>query len=149
MCKNHGGACSSSEDIRRERWLSVVKQCISFLMISPLSQVKPHKYVKECEAAKSIVVEALRLLCDLDWDDHRTTDPSNRMSRPRVPHELLFVFGGWSGGTPTNLMEVYDTKADSWVVSKHHDVGKTWFFFFFFFSKTVKCSRTGPQHLAA
>lgn len=97
-------------------------------------QIKPHKYVKECEAAKSIVVEALRLLCDLDWDDQRNTDPSNRMSRPRVPHELLFVIGGWSGGTPTNLVEVYDTKADSWVVSKHYDGGK-------------QCTISGNVHL--
>lgn len=88
-----------------------------------IEKVKPHKYVKECEAAKSIVMEALRLLCDLNWDDQRPADPSNRMSRPRVPYELLFVVGGWSGGTPTNLVEVYDTKADSWVVSAHHDVG--------------------------
>ncbi|BFZ01679.1 hypothetical protein BsWGS_04717 [Bradybaena similaris] len=110
----------------RKQEIARLLSCIRLGIITTrtfIEKVKPHKYVKECEAAKSIVVEALRLLCDLDWDDQRTTDPSNRMSRPRVPHELLFVIGGWSGGTPTNLMEVYDTKADSWVVSRHHDVG--------------------------
>ncbi|KAK0055278.1 kelch-like protein 10 [Biomphalaria pfeifferi] len=114
-----------SPDTRKQEMARLL-MCIRLGIITTrtfIEKVKPHRYVKECEAAKSIVVEALRLLCDLDWDDQRTTDPSNRMSRPRVPHELLFVVGGWSGGTPTNLVEVYDTKADSWVVSKHHDVG--------------------------
>lgn len=110
----------------RKQEIAKLLNCIRLGIITTrtfIEKVKPHKYVKECESAKSIVVEALRLLCDLDWDDQRAADPSNRMSRPRVPHELLFVVGGWSGGTPTNLVEVYDTKADSWVVSRHHDVG--------------------------
>ena len=33
----------------------------------------------------------------------------------RVPHEILFAIGGWSGGSPTNFIETYDTRADRWV----------------------------------
>jgi len=110
----------------RKQEIARLLLCIRLGIMTPrifIEKVKPHKYVKECDASKAIVVEALRLLCDLDWDDQRATDPANRMSRPRVPCELLFVVGGWSGGSPTNLVEVYDTKADTWVVSQHHDVG--------------------------
>lgn len=37
------------------------------------------------------------------------------IARPRVPHEILFAIGGWSGGSPTNFIETYDTRADRWV----------------------------------
>lgn len=37
------------------------------------------------------------------------------IARPRVPHEVLFAIGGWSGGSPTNFIETYDTRADRWV----------------------------------
>jgi len=110
----------------RKHEIARLLMCIRLGIITTrtfIEKVKPHKYVKDCEQAKTIVMDALRLLCDLHWDEHRHNDPSNRMSRPRVPYELLFVVGGWSGGAPTNLVEVYDTKADSWVVSRHHDTG--------------------------
>ena len=37
------------------------------------------------------------------------------MSRPRLPHEILFAVGGWSGGSPTNSIEAYDARANCWV----------------------------------
>ncbi|XP_044267489.1 kelch-like protein 10 isoform X2 [Tribolium madens] len=37
------------------------------------------------------------------------------IARPRLPHEVLFAIGGWSGGSPTNYIETYDTRADRWV----------------------------------
>ena len=51
-------------------------------------------------------------------------DPTNPLARPRVPHELLFVVGGWSGGSPTNIVETYDTRADRWVVCETMDTGE-------------------------
>lgn len=41
--------------------------------------------------------------------------PTPEIARPRVPHEILFAIGGWSGGSPTNYIETYDTRADRWV----------------------------------
>lgn len=34
----------------------------------------------------------------------------NPLARPRIPHELLFVCGGWSGGSPTAAVEIYDVR---------------------------------------
>lgn len=48
---------------------------------------------------------------------------NNPIARPRVPHELLFVVGGWSGGSPTNIVETYDTRADRWIVCETMDTG--------------------------
>ncbi|CAG5102462.1 Similar to KLHL10: Kelch-like protein 10 (Homo sapiens) [Cotesia congregata] len=52
--------------------------------------------------------------------------PSNRTSekysRPRIPYEILFAVGGWSGGSPTSFIETYDTRADRWFLSVNTDV---------------------------
>lgn len=53
---------------------------------------------------------------------------SSPMATPRVPHEILFVIGGWSGGSPTNMVETYDTRADHWLVCKTPDRG--WLIYF-------------------
>lgn len=34
--------------------------------------------------------------------------------RPRIPHELLFVIGGWAKKVPTNYINIYDYKACLW-----------------------------------
>lgn len=34
---------------------------------------------------------------------------------PRLPHEVIFAIGGWSGGTSKGCIETYDTRADRWV----------------------------------
>lgn len=36
------------------------------------------------------------------------------LARPRYPAEVLFAIGGWSGGSPTSIIETYDTKSDRW-----------------------------------
>ena len=36
------------------------------------------------------------------------------LTRPRLPHEVLLAVGGWTG-SPTNLIEAYDSRADEWV----------------------------------
>ncbi|XP_057331107.1 kelch-like protein 10 [Microplitis mediator] len=43
-------------------------------------------------------------------------------SRPRIPYEILFAIGGWSGGSPTSFVETYDTRADRWFLSVNTDV---------------------------
>ena len=62
-----------------------------------VEKVKVHPYVKDSEACKPIVIETLKFLYDLDMDDDKDLDLSNPLARPRVPHEVLFVVGGWSG----------------------------------------------------
>ncbi|CAK9303911.1 unnamed protein product [Gordionus sp. m RMFG-2023] len=46
-------------------------------------------------------------------------DLANALAKPRLPHEIMFVIGGWSGGSPTNIVETYDTRADRWVKCTH------------------------------
>ncbi|KAM9309957.1 kelch-like protein 10 [Pholidichthys leucotaenia] len=34
--------------------------------------------------------------------------------RPRLPNAILFAIGGWSGRSPTNVIEAYDFQANHW-----------------------------------
>lgn len=51
----------------------------------------------------------------LIWSPRDGEVVTPEIARPRVPHEILFAIGGWSGGSPTNFIETYDTRADRWV----------------------------------
>lgn len=53
----------------------------------------------------------------------KTLELRKPFSRPRLPHELLFAFGGWSGGSPTPVVEVYDCRADRWTLLDCSDRG--------------------------
>lgn len=45
----------------------------------------------------------------------------DQMTRPRVPHEILFTVGGWTSGLPINFVETYDTRANRWFLSSQMD----------------------------
>ena len=78
--------------------------------------MKDHPLVTGNEACRPIIIETLRFLYDLEMITQRDGEvPTPEIARPRVPHEILFAIGGWSGGSPTNFIETYDTRADRWV----------------------------------
>lgn len=35
-------------------------------------------------------------------------------TRPRLPYSILFAIGGFSNASPTNIVETYDSRLDSW-----------------------------------
>lgn len=39
----------------------------------------------------------------------------------RIPHDIIFAIGGWSGGQARPYVEVYDTRADRWITLNNHD----------------------------
>ncbi|XP_033728458.1 kelch-like protein 10 [Pecten maximus] len=88
-----------------------------------VEKVKSHPYVKENDQCKPLVIETLKFLYDLDMDEDKDLDITNPLARPRVPHEVMFVVGGWSGGSPTNVVETYDMRADKWIVCDTGDEG--------------------------
>lgn len=34
--------------------------------------------------------------------------------RPRIPHDLIFIFGGYVGSSPCKLLETYDSRVNKW-----------------------------------
>lgn len=111
---------------RRRRYIARLLKTIRLGLLTTsyfVEKVKPHEYVKDSEQCRPIVIETLRFLYELDIDDRRDVDMSNPIARPRIPNEVIFVIGGWSGGAPTNMVETYDTRADRWVVCPVADTG--------------------------
>ena len=80
--------------------------------------------MRDNDACRPLVIETLKFLYDLDMDESKELDLSHPLARPRIPHDVLFVIGGWSGGSPTNVIETYDTRADRWVMCDSTDMGK-------------------------
>lgn len=44
----------------------------------------------------------------------RTLDVLRQTMRPRYPHRLVLVVGGWSRDSPTNVTEAYDPLTETW-----------------------------------
>ncbi|XP_048480622.1 kelch-like protein 10 isoform X2 [Plutella xylostella] len=81
-----------------------------------LENVKDHPYVTGNEGSRPIIIETLKFLYDLEMIAQRDGEVATpEIARPRVPHEVLFAIGGWSGGSPTAFIETYDTRADRWI----------------------------------
>ncbi|XP_021203924.1 kelch-like protein 10 isoform X7 [Bombyx mori] len=81
-----------------------------------LENVKDHPYVAGNEGSRPVIIETLKFLYDLEMIAQRDGEVATpEIARPRVPHEVLFAIGGWSGGSPTAFIETYDTRADRWI----------------------------------
>ncbi|GAB1606106.1 kelch-like protein 10 [Argonauta hians] len=83
-----------------------------------VEKVKVHPYIHDNKDCKSLVIEALKILYDLDINENNLMADNISIARPRVPNEIIFVFGGWSGRYATNLMETYDSRANRWMKCK-------------------------------
>ena len=81
------------------------------------------RYIESNDSCREIVIETLKFLWDLEVIDQKTEAMETPfLATPRIPNSILFAIGGWSVGSPTGLIEAYDTKADRWIqVSKYFD----------------------------
>lgn len=79
-----------------------------------VEKIKSHPYVWGNEECRPIIDDTLRYLNDVDEDEEIDLEVSKRMTRHRLPNDIVLLFGGWSGGGPTNAIEAYDTRADVW-----------------------------------
>jgi len=81
-----------------------------------LENVKNHPYIVGNQETRPVIIETLKVLMDVETiteQDGAVQTPE--CARPRIPHEVLFAIGGWSGGSPTTAIETYDTRADRWI----------------------------------
>lgn len=68
-------------------------------------------------SCRPIIIDTLKFLYDLETITTANGEVETpEVARPRIPHEIMFAIGGWSGGTPTNAIESYDTRADRWIM---------------------------------
>lgn len=73
--------------------------------------VRNNIFVAHNTACVPIIARVWTIMCG----PGRSRSISTELMRPRIPSAVLLVTGGWSSGGPTNAIEVYDTRAQSWV----------------------------------
>ncbi|XP_037933605.1 kelch-like protein 10 [Teleopsis dalmanni] len=83
-----------------------------------MDNIKDHPYTVDNEEAKPILLETCKFISNLHIPyrlpvNKRAKTP--HFALPRLPHEIMFAIGGWSGGTSKSVVETYDTRADRWV----------------------------------
>lgn len=79
-----------------------------------MNNIKRHEYIKDSNECKPIVLQTIHYT--YNFNGVEVDGPSSVISRPRLPYQLMFSIGGWSGGSPTSAIECYDTRADRWVL---------------------------------
>ncbi|UYV69012.1 KLHL10 [Cordylochernes scorpioides] len=108
----------------RSRYIVALMRCVRLGLLDSqyfIEEVKNHPYVVDNQACRPLVIETLKHLYDLEITTHRDGDVLiPEIARPRMPHDVLFVMGGWSGGSATSLIETYDCRTDRWM-KKHFD----------------------------
>ncbi|KAH9361328.1 hypothetical protein HPB48_006890 [Haemaphysalis longicornis] len=105
----------------RRGFLSRLLTLVRFLFGSnaDMQKVESEPLVRQDE-------EALEVLSVIGWAlDMVATDSANwrswpyladrRWLRPRIPKDIIFMFGGWSGG-PTNNLLTYNCRSRHWVL---------------------------------
>lgn len=113
---------------------------VGLISLSTLNnKIKSHPLVKENQDCRSIIEETVNIFYDLNnqqvkhWENFsevnkdmictpsKMSSVNHRFFRPRHAHETLFAFGGWSGGSATNILEAYDVRSDKWhTISTDH-----------------------------
>ncbi|NWH73949.1 KLH10 protein, partial [Piaya cayana] len=80
-----------------------------------MNNLRTHDYVKNNNECRGLIIDALAEMYHLNSRGPSYSNFSNLLSRPRLPHDILFCIGGWSRGRPTNVIETYDSRADKWI----------------------------------
>uniref|UniRef100_A0A667ZST3 Kelch like family member 10 n=1 Tax=Myripristis murdjan TaxID=586833 RepID=A0A667ZST3_9TELE len=78
-----------------------------------LNNVKNHVLVKNNPGCRLIIINALTAMVDNSGSNLNYKNP---VSCPRLPHAILLAIGGWCGGSATNVIEAYDSRADRWAI---------------------------------
>jgi kelch-like protein 10 len=86
------------------------------------TNVITHNYVVENEECYTITKDMLMLQCGIGAVSQESIQKSlPDYARARIPHDILFVIGGWIAGEPTNNIETYDTRLDRWMTIENID----------------------------
>ncbi|GAB6019992.1 Kelch-like protein 10, variant 3 [Chamberlinius hualienensis] len=72
-------------------------------------EIRKHHYVKRKEEeCREIIIQTL-----IQLEDFVGCLIPN-LCKSRLPHQMIFAVGGWSGGNPTETIETYDVRLDRW-----------------------------------
>lgn len=87
-----------------------------------VNNVKEHPYVKYNTDCNRTIMATLSFMSDLNTINvQEEFFKTPKMAIPRIPHDVIFAIGGWSGGQARQYVEVYDTRADRWISLPNND----------------------------
>uniref|UniRef100_A0A4W4GIG2 BTB domain-containing protein n=2 Tax=Electrophorus electricus TaxID=8005 RepID=A0A4W4GIG2_ELEEL len=102
----------------RMEHITILLPKVRMALITPdyiMNNVKDNAVVKDTEDCKPIIINALRIMNDLNTNGPSNSNFRNPLACPRLPYTILLAIGGWSADSPTNGIEAYDARADCWV----------------------------------
>ncbi|XP_054713868.1 kelch-like protein 10 [Uloborus diversus] len=81
--------------------------------------IQSHPFLVMNDDCLQILIQTSQLFLDMKNGDPRQpmVDLHHPFLRPRIPYEIIFVMGGWSAGSATNVVETYDVKCGRWFIS--------------------------------
>uniref|UniRef100_UPI00358FF260 kelch-like protein 10 n=1 Tax=Myxine glutinosa TaxID=7769 RepID=UPI00358FF260 len=97
---------------RKENFVKLLPK-VRLCLLDPsyfMSTVKSHEYVENSMECRQVIISAIQGIYNLT-----PTEMTTEMAHPRHPCSVLFAIGGWSGGSPTNVIACYDSRARIWV----------------------------------
>ncbi|XP_065216409.1 kelch-like protein 10 [Planococcus citri] len=81
-----------------------------------IQNVAQSTFVCDNDQCKSIIDSVNNFFRDcsrLQFINEEVQTP--KFAQPRIPHDIVFAVGGWSIGSPTAVVESYDSRADRWM----------------------------------
>lgn len=111
---------------QREQYMPKFLQLLRLGLLSAdffIDSVSSHHSVYKNIECEPWIREAWELLYQHERYGSVVVDCNHRLIRPRVPDQVMFVIGGWSGGSPVSYLETYDAHADRWYA--HPDLEDT------------------------
>ncbi|XP_077500847.1 uncharacterized protein LOC144111423 isoform X2 [Amblyomma americanum] len=110
---------TSADSPNRHRFLPSLLSAIRFGLckVSYLQEeVFPHPMLDDVDC-RAVLEPVHGLLDQMELHEgQRMINLTHPMLRPRIPRDVLFVIGGWSNGSATNLVESYDCRANRWLI---------------------------------
>ncbi|RNA32402.1 kelch 10, partial [Brachionus plicatilis] len=99
----------------REEHLKHLLKSVRFGFIDKkffIEKIRSNLLVQQSNEVIEFLNDCSRYL--IEYSNQRMANLSDIRMRPRIPHELLVVVGGWSSGSPTNSIETFDPQASIW-----------------------------------
>ncbi|XP_053476799.1 kelch-like protein 10 isoform X3 [Ictalurus furcatus] len=79
-----------------------------------LENIKTHPLVSSSLECQPIITRTMKTMFYINRVGHNTGCP-DPFARPRLPYSILFAISGFGGASPTNVVETYNSRMDSWM----------------------------------
>ncbi|XP_017273103.2 kelch-like protein 10 [Kryptolebias marmoratus] len=126
----------------RKEYVCVLLSNVRLALISPkyiIKNVIENEFVKSSPEYRATVLETLNLIVDHMSKNFSKSLLCHSFARPRLPSSILLAVGGWTDGSPTNIIEAYDPRTDLWIRMDYPEHIRRAYHGAVFLNKSVYC----------